>query len=171
MWFWIVCTAIVALGFVVFFGAPYVPSRRRDIRLAFRDLYPLTKHDVLVDLGSGDGVVLREAARLGAKAVGFELNPIFLFISRMLSGGDERIAIHMGNMWKVRLPQETTVVYAFVVSRDIGKLKHLLQQEANRLKRPVKLICYGIHLSGKTPARQVGAHFLYDFLPLQRKET
>ncbi len=171
MWLWIACTAIVALGFVVFFGAPYVPSRRRDIRLAFHELYPLTKQDVLVDLGSGDGVVLREAARLGARAIGFELNPILLFISRILSSGRERIETRIGNMWRVHLPRETTVVYAFVVSRDIDKLAGLLQQEANRLNKPLKLICYGIHLSGKIPARQVGAHFLYDFIPLQPKET
>lgn len=171
MWFWIICIVVLALGFVVFFGAPYVPSRRQDIRQAFHELYPLSKHDVLVDLGSGDGIVLREAASLGAKAVGYELNPIFVFISRILSQGNKRIETKSGNMWKVRLSQKTTIVYAFVVSRDVNKLAQLLQQEADRLGKPVKLICYGIQLSSKAPIKQVGAHFLYDFLPLQQKET
>lgn len=171
MWFWIFAVITITLGFVVFFGAPYVPTKRREIRVAFRKLYPVSSHDVVVDLGSGDGVVLREAARCGAKAVGYELNPIFVFISRWLSRGKNRVEVHAGNMWRVRLPENTTVVYAFVVTRDAGKLLRKMQQEANRLRRPLKLICYGIQLPKKVPVKKIGAHFLYDFIPLQPPKT
>ncbi len=171
MWIWAICAVVLALGFMVFFGAPYVPSRRQDVRRAFHELYILTKNDVLVDLGSGDGLVLREASRFGARAIGFELNPIFAGISRVASRNNERIETHVANMWKVKLPQSTTVVYAFVVSRDVDKLSRLLQEEADRLGRPVKLISYGARLSGKMPVKQAGAHFLYDFIPLQPQKT
>lgn len=169
--FWVVAAVIILFGFVVFFGAPYVPTFRRDVRRVFRELYPLGMHDVLVDLGSGDGVVLREAARFGAKAVGYELNPALVWFSRWLSRRQKRVEVHTGNMWHVALPKATTVIYIFAVERDAKKVENLLQAEANRLQKPLKLISHGLTLSSKDPIKTVGAHFLYEFTPLHTKKT
>ena len=67
MWSVVAPVAIIALFFTVFFGAPYVPAKLRDVQQAFDELRPVTKHDVVLDLGSGDGKVLREVSRRGAK--------------------------------------------------------------------------------------------------------
>lgn len=171
MWFWILCIVVLLFGFVVFFGAPYVPTFRRDLQMIFKILYPLKKGDVLVDLGSGDGVVLREAARHGAKAIGYELNPVLVWFSRWLSRRQVNVTIRVANMWQVALPSETTVVYVFAVERDVKKVAHMMQHEANRLKKPFKMISHGFTLPNKTPIKQVGAHFLYDFVPLQSEKT
>lgn len=167
MWFWILATVIVLFGFVAFFGAPYVPSKRRELRRAFRSLYPLSKNDVLVDIGSGDGVVLREAARYGARAIGYELNPVLAWFSQWLSRHQKGVEVHVANMWNASFPEDTTVVYVFAVSRDSKKLEKKMQLEANRMKKPLKLVSYGCKLPNKVPIKTLGAHFLYDFLPLQ----
>ena len=50
-------------------GAPYVPSEQKDLERAFTKLYKISKKDYLVDLGAGDGIVLKAAASHGAKAI------------------------------------------------------------------------------------------------------
>jgi len=167
MWFWILATVILLFGFVAFLGAPYVPSKRRELRHAFEHLYPLGRSDVLVDIGSGDGVVLREAAKRGARAIGYELNPVLAWFSRWISRRYKGIEVHVANMWNISFPEEVTVVYVFAVSRDSKKLEGMMQSEANRMKKSLKLISYGCKLPSKIPIKTSGAHFLYDFLPLQ----
>jgi len=45
-------------------------------------LADLKPNDLVIDLGSGDGLFVIEAARRGAKAVGYEINPILVWWSR-----------------------------------------------------------------------------------------
>lgn len=163
--FTIIFVVVIALGFVVFFGAPYVPSKRRELAQALDELYPVGDADVLVDVGSGDGIVLREASKRGVKrAVGYELNPIFVGLSWLLSRKYDNVQVRLGNMWHVKFPQDTTVVYVFGVMRDSAKLVRKMQREAVRLGRPLMLMTYGMPmLPGKEPERRLGAHALYRF--------
>ncbi len=100
-WLWLLGGLVVVFGIVVFRGAPYVPSQRRQLAIAFDELYPLGHTDMLVDIGSGDGIVLREATRRGAKAVGYELNPILVIISKLLSRNDVRVRVELADFWFV----------------------------------------------------------------------
>lgn len=109
----IISVLVVAFGFVVFWGAPYVPSHRKEVAAAFRELYRLTKKDVLVDLGSGDGVVLRVAAEKVNQAIGYELNPLLVWISRLLSRRFHNVQIHTLNFWQHHFPETTTVIYIY----------------------------------------------------------
>jgi SAM-dependent methyltransferase len=159
---------VVTLGFVVAFGAPYVPSKRSDLRRAFDELYELKPIDLVVDLGSGDGVVLREVSRRGAKALGYELNPLLVGLSRHLSRGDANVSVNVGNLWTVTFPNETSVVYIFGESRDIKRLERKIQDEANRLQKMLIVISYGFQLKAHSSVKQAGAHFRYDVVPSQR---
>lgn len=156
----------VFIGMSVFFGAPYVPSRRRDVRRMFDTLRPLDKTDVVLDIGSGDGVVLREVSKRGATAVGYEIHPLFVGISKTLSRGDARVRIELTNAWFAPFPDDVTVVYAFSVGRDGARLKRKVQSEAQRLHRELILICYGNPLPGLQPDRRFEAYLLYTFQPL-----
>lgn len=161
--FWIFAGFVFAFGFVVLFGAPYVPSHRKEVRRSFKDLYPLSKKDVLVDLGSGDGVVLAEAARRGAKAYGYELNPLLVLLSRLRL--KKRAIVTLGNMWNVKLPQETTIVYIFMVTRDSHKAVRYFQAEAARLNRPLMVMTYGAGMKGLTETAKLRGHSLYKIAP------
>jgi len=85
---WIVFAIALVFAAVVAVGAPYVPSKRKDLVDAFDELYPISKNDLVLDIGSGDGIVLREVARRGGRAVGIEINPILVLISKWLSRSD-----------------------------------------------------------------------------------
>ncbi len=156
---------VVVLGASVFFGAPYVPTHRRDLRRMFDRLYPLSERDVLLDIGSGDGIVLREASRRGARAVGYEINPVYWGISRLLSWRDAKVSSRLRNAWTTPFPDDVTLVYAFAVARDGKRLKKLLQREAERLGRPLTLVCYGSPLPQVQPVEAFEAYFLYKFQP------
>lgn len=150
-------------------GAPYVPSRRRDVRRAFDDLYAIGANDLLVDIGSGDGSVLREAAKRGARAVGYELNPILVLVSRWLNRKYPGVHVRWSDAWLVDLPEDTTVVYAFSTSRDIEKMGAWLDKQVARLDRPVYFLSYGFTLK-RSPIRSHGAFSLYEITPLQPSE-
>jgi len=165
--FWIFASVVLAFGFVVFWGAPYVPSKKKDLARALDELFPVGDKDVLVDIGSGDGVVLRAAAKRGARAIGYELNPILVVLANWLSRGQTGVKSYVANFWHIELPPETTIIYVFAVSRDIEKLARKLEQEATRLNQILKVITYGCEIPEKKAIATAGAHNLYEFTPLQ----
>lgn len=162
---------VLLFGVVVFRGAPYVPTRKRDLQAAFSTLYPLGVADLLVDIGSGDGVVLREAARRGARAVGYELNPLLVVLSRWLSrSSPAQVTIHLADFWFASLPPETTIVYTFGESRDIVKMYRKVQGEATRLSKSLYFMSYGFVVPGQIVLRTEGPCHLYLVEPLQREQ-
>jgi SAM-dependent methyltransferase len=165
-WVTIIGALVVLVGISAFFGAPYVPSHRKDIRRLFDEMTPLSKDDVVLDIGSGDGIVLREVSRRGAKAIGYEIHPLFVFISKLLSWGDERVSIHWTNAWTAPFPKKTTLIYIFGVGRDGTRLARKVQKEADQLGRPLTLVCYGNSLPGRNPTQSFEAYYLYVFEPL-----
>ncbi|MBF1024390.1 MAG: hypothetical protein HXK98_00630 [Candidatus Nanogingivalaceae bacterium] len=165
MIFAVFAVVVTMFGFVAFTGAPYVPSRRRDLQRAFNELYQLKEADSLVDIGSGDGVVLREASRRGARAIGYELHPLLVLLSRWLSRGDKKVSVRLANFWRTPLPDDTTVVYLFGDGRDIAKMVQYLQCQTNRIGRDIWLISYGFEAADLELKRTVGAHNLYLLRP------
>lgn len=153
---------IVCFGFVVFRGAPYVPTRRKQIQQAFDELYKVDKKDVVVDLGSGDGVLLRDAANRGAKATGYELNPILIIISKLLSS-NKRINIKWADFWSQKLPEDTTIVYIFINSKDTKRMKQFLEAHVAQARRDLRVISYAFTLPEMKPKKIVGPMHLYEF--------
>ena len=160
-------TIFFLMVFVVAFGAPYVPSRPSDVARAFDDLYDIGRRDLLVDIGSGDGMVLREASRRGARAVGYELNPLLVLISRLVSRNDTRVVTLLSNFWRQDFPDATTIVYVFGESRDIERMASKVQAESNRLNKKLYLLSYGFKVPSRSYSRKNRSHFLYEFSPLQ----
>lgn len=166
LWIYIFGTIVVLIGISAFFGAPYVPSHRRDIRRLFDELTPISSGDVVLDIGSGDGIVLREVSRRGARAVGYEIHPLFVGISKMLSLGDSKVTVRWANAWTAPFPEDVTLIYAFAVGRDGARLAKKVQYEADLLGRPLTLVCYGNPLANREPVQSFEAYHLYRFEPL-----
>lgn len=161
--FWIAAAIFIVFGFVVFRGAPYVPSHRKYAKLALTKLYKLKSNDVLLDLGSGDGTILRIASKQGAMAIGYELNPVLVMITKFLARGDKKQRVALADMWLADFPADTTVVYAFSVSRDSAKLAAKLQQQATKHGHQIWCITYGAGLKDKELVKTLNAHCLYLF--------
>lgn len=160
---WIVFGLMLLFGLAALFGAPYVPSLKKEVSSAFDELYRVSENDTVVDLGSGDGLVLAEAVRRGAKACGFEINPVLVLVSKLRLG--RKATIRMTDMWNTGLPESTTLVYAFSVSRDTKKLGRYVQAQADRLGRPVMIMTFGAQLDDHEPAAELRGHTLYEIHP------
>lgn len=165
---WTILGIILLFGLVVFRGAPYVPTRRALLDKAFDELYPLTDKDMVVDIGSGDGVVLRAAAKRGARAVGYELNPLLVVLSRVLSRSP-LVTIRLADFWHVDLPMETTVIYTFGEARDIRRMYEKAEMAAVKNKRELYFISFGFDVPGTKPVKYDGSFYLYRIKPLQRR--
>ncbi len=149
-------------------GAPYVPTHRQQARQVFTQLRPLDDDDILVDLGSGDGVVIKEALKVSqASAVGYEINPILVLISCWrLRKYSQRVRIMWRSFWRATAPDGVSVVYTFGESRDIKKMYDLVQRWANQTGRDIDFISYGFEIEGIKPISKVKAHTLYKITPL-----
>lgn len=159
IWVVVVLLAAIWLG-VVFIGPPFVPMLRRDMDILFDDL-KLSKHDHVVDLGAGDGRVLQAAARHGARVSGVEINPFLVLISRFRIPKN-RGRVTFGNMWKYKLPDDTTHVVVFAAEVFMNKLEKYLVTERGHTKS-FWVACYGFRFQGREPERILGAFNLYQF--------
>lgn len=170
---WIVAALLVlTFGVIVFRGAPYVPTHRNDIERLFSEVWHPEPHDVLVDIGSGGGGVVRAVARCGARGVGYELNPVLVVLSKLRSWSyGDRVQIRWADFWLKRLPDTATAVYTFGSDRDIEKMAERVQSEATRLGRTILFISYAFELKNRIPLQDDPVFFLYKIEPLQRHET
>ena len=159
---WIICGIIVLLGFTAFFGAPYVPSRNDAMERAFKNLYPLRSSDVLVDLGCGNGKVLAMATKFGAKGIGIELNPLFFLVAKLRLRKNKKATVKFGDMFHMKLPDDTTVIYVFGVERDGKRLYTHLKNEAKRLGRDLVLISYATPIKNRRPDKKFEAYYLFE---------
>lgn len=113
------------------FGAPWLPSSRRDIHqmLALAELQP---GEIVYDLGSGDGRVLIAATRdFDARAVGIEIDPLRLTWSRLrarLVGLGDQVTVIWGDLFSADI-SEADVVVVFLRQDTNVKLMRKLRRE------------------------------------------
>ena len=163
--FIIFAVIVVFFGIFAFTGAPYVPSHKQEIELLFKELYPLSPKEHVVDLGSGDGIVLKIAAKNGAKATGVELNPLLAYLSRLRLRKYKKATVVCQSFYSFRFPKDTTLVYLFGLDRDFARIEAKVQNEANRLNKTLYFVSYGFQSPSMKPEKSYRAYFLYKVTP------
>ena len=159
----IIVTVVSLLGFSVLFGAPYLPTRKKWAKEAL-ELAKVGKNDTVVDLGSGDGVILKLVAEQGAYGIGYEISPVWWLISkiRLMKYGGHTL-VKLSNYWHIDLPIQTTVVYAFCVERDAKKLEKYLIEQAEKVKaQKLRVVAFGFSLPTKKPTNKNKVAYLYE---------
>lgn len=117
----IVCGIILLVGFVVFFGPPYVPTLTAQAEAAL-DLLDLQPGQTMLELGSGDGRVMLAAARRGWNVVGIELSPILVLISIIVTWKyRKQVRVYWGSYWHIPWPPADGI-FTFILPRYIAKL-------------------------------------------------
>lgn len=147
-------------------GAPFVPSRRKELDIIFKKLYKLSKNDLLVDLGSGDGKVLKAASDFGARALGIELNPLLVLFSKIRFIGNTRVHTKMRDFFHSDLPSKTTAVYVFGDGRDMKRIAKKVQEQANKIGHPLYLISHAFELPDQKSIKKCRAYYLYKINPI-----
>jgi len=120
---YVLCTA---LALPTTQGALFVSTTRTRIA-AFIEAVPMKKGQILVDLGCGDGRVLRQAWKnYKVRAIGFEVNLLAYFKAQVLSIGLKQVEIRRKNFWSQNLTGADVVfcnLYPDVMRKLSTKLK------------------------------------------------
>ncbi len=123
-----------ALGLSWFAGsdAPYVPTQMRLINKVLKAA-GVKKDKVFYELGSGDGRVVIEAAKLGAKSNGVEQSWMRVWYSRYKSrmeGTNKMTHFCHGNVFD-RNYYPADIVYIYLLQKAVDKLEDKLKKELN----------------------------------------
>lgn len=159
-WLWLIIAAVVlSFGFVVAFGAPYLPTFKKQVETAL-DLADLKPGETLLELGCGDGRVLVAAAHRGWRAVGYELNPILAllawFRTRRYRG---KVRIIWANFWCSNWPP-ADAIFTFLLPRYMEKLNKKVAQYPYQ---PVKLVSFAFKVPDRQIARTKDNVYLYSY--------
>ncbi|XP_062985789.1 ATP synthase subunit C lysine N-methyltransferase isoform X2 [Elgaria multicarinata webbii] len=113
---------------------PFIPATSKQVENVLNVLKGRTGS--LVDIGSGDGRIVIAAAKVGFKAVGYELNPWLVWYSRYCAwreGVHQDAKFYISDLWKISFSQYTNVVIFGVPEMMLQlekKLGEELQQDA-----------------------------------------
>lgn len=114
---------------------PYMATPKRKLARALSTVRRRSSSDggVFVDLGSGDGEAVYQAARLGWKAVGYELNWTLWLLAQgrryLCWDRSLRTEFRRADFFQSRLPANTTAVMIFGVTPLMRPLSEKLAVE------------------------------------------
>lgn len=159
-WFLVVLGILILLfGFVVFFGAPYLPTLKPQVSVAIK-LAGLKKGQHLLELGCGDGRVLIAAAKKGIRVTGYELNPLLVLVCWIRTIRYRRlVTIVWGNFWYHRLPK-ADAIFVFLLPKYMARLDKKITQQSSK---PVKLVSFAFTIRGKVVDAEKDGVYIYEY--------
>ena len=153
---------VLSFGFVVFSGAPYLPTLNKQIDEAF-DMLELKPGDTLLELGSGDGRFLAAAAKRGIHSVGYELNPLLVAWTKLLYWRYRSfISVRWQSFWSVQLP-DSDGMYVFLLDRYMKRLDTKIIQYVSKSKslKNYKVVSFTFKIPDKKPRKSKNGLHLY----------
>lgn len=151
----------------VWFDAPFVPTGRRDLR-SILELANIKPGEIVYDLGSGDGRLVRAAARQGARAIGVEKLWILALWSRLAwwictrcralsapvlgnggGNGDGTAIFKSINFYKQDI-RDADVVFCYLLPKAMENLKEKFEKE---LRPGARVISRAFSIHGWQPTR------------------
>ena len=94
------------------------------------NLSDLKSDEVLMDLGSGDGRIIVEAAKTGARCVGIEINPTLYWLSKIkiFFSRLDNAKVQRTNLWITDL-KEVDVLTLYFIPSKMDKLRKKIKKE------------------------------------------
>lgn len=160
---WIALVLIVLVflfGFVLAFGAPYLPTLSKQSENAL-DLLELKKGQHLLELGSGDGKVMLAAAKRGYRVTGFELNPLLVIVSKIVTFKyRKQVKVVWGNYWTKDWPPADGI-FTFLLVKYMSKLDKKIAQTYKHKR--VKLVSVAFKIPNKRTTKTAFGLYRYDY--------
>jgi SAM-dependent methyltransferase len=125
----------VSLLYSSVMGAPYVPTSKKQM-LAILEKAKLKKGQLFIELGSGDGRIVREAVkRYNVQGIGVEINGLLVMLSNFLAkrSGLKDIQFKKDNIFNTDM-SKADAIYMFLMPELMRKL---VPSMAKNLKRTV----------------------------------
>ena len=157
--FVIVVILVLSFGYVVAFGAPYLPTLSKQASAAF-ELLDLRPGETLLELGCGDGRMVVEAAKRGVKVVGYELNPFLVLLCWLRTRRYRQlVTIRMADFWRADWPQ-ADAVFGFILPRLMRKLDAKITKEH---RTPMRVASFAFEIPDKKAEKSKAGVFLYRY--------
>jgi len=133
-------------------AGPYVPSPDSAVAAMLREAN-VGPDDYLIDLGSGDGKIVRTAALVfGARGLGVEIQDKLVELSNELAkkeGTSDRIRFVNQDLFKTDI-SKATVVTMYLLPHTVNQLRDKLLAE---LKPGTRVVSHDYSLAGWTPQK------------------
>lgn len=142
-------------------GAVFYPTVDLSVKEMLK-ISQLTSKDTLIDLGSGDGRILIAAARLGAKAVGYEINPFLVCRSRRLIRQlklNKLVSVKWKSFWLADF-SKATIITVYLFPQLMNRLQKLLEKKVNH---PLRVVSNDYPFPNLKPALKSKKIYLYYF--------
>ena len=166
LWY-IACGVVLLFGFVIAFGAPYLPTLQPRTNDAL-DLLDLKPGQTFLELGCGDGRVLRAAAKQGIRGIGYELNPLLVLCAKVVNFRYRKIVtVRWKNYWHVVLPPADGI-YVFLLHRFMERLNTKVIQEQ---QGSVRLVSFAFPIPSRNANREKNGLFLYEYPSARSAKT
>lgn len=148
------------LGLSWFAGsdAPYVPTKLEAIRKILK-LTGVKKGKKFYELGSGDGRVVIEAAKLKAQAIGIEQSYLRVLLSRYKARNLKNVKFYHGNIFSKNY-SDGDIVYIYLLLKGVAKLEDKLKKE---LKKGSIVITQTYHFPNWKPYKKIDLSKEIDF--------
>lgn len=149
---------IIALSWFAGSDAPYIPTKMDQIRKVLK-LAGVKRGKRFYELGSGDGRVALEAAKLGAVSFGIEQSWIRVLYSRYKAYRFNLKKAHFihGNIFS-RTYEDADIIYIYLLQKGVKKLEEKLRKE---LQRGAVVITQIYHFPNWKPFKKEGDFWFY----------
>lgn len=160
---------IIALSWFAGSDAPYVPTKMDQIRKILK-LAGVKKGKKFYELGSGDGRVVFEAAKLGADSIGIEQSWLRVLYSRyktweiashitrgLIAQGSGNVKFHHGNIFSKNYT-DADVTYIYLLRKGVQKLEDKLKKE---FKKEAIVITQTYHFPNWRPFKKLNDFWFY----------
>lgn len=149
---------LIGLSWFAGTDAPYVATKNERIRKILK-LAGVKKGSYFYELGSGDGRVVMEAARMGTRAYGIEQSWIRVLWSRYQARKQQlpnANFIH-GNIFSSLRAERSNLfnadlIYIFLLPKGVAKLEPILKQS---LKKNAQVITQTFHFKNWKPYKKI----------------
>ncbi len=149
---------LIALSWFAGSDAPYVPTKMDNIRKILK-LASVKKGKKFYELGSGDGRVVIEAAKLKAQAIGIEQSWIRVIYSKYTAAklNLPNAKFYHGNIFSKKY-QDGDVIYIYLLHKGVRKLEEKLRKE---LKKGAVVITQTYHFPNWKPYQKIDNFYFY----------
>ena len=156
---------IVIFFFIIlpfFIGAPFEQTNKRTLRKMI-EFSKIKKGEKVVDLGSGNGKIVIELAKLSLdiEVHGFEINPFLVWFSKRKVkkfGLQNKAFIHFGNFWNKNF-SKYNVIFIYQIGFIMKGLGEKLRKE---LKTGSRIVSNTWKFPNWKPKKQEGDVYFYE---------
>lgn len=143
---------LIALSWFAGSDAPFIPTRLELIRQVLK-LAGVKKGKRFYELGSGDGRVVIEAAKLGADSFGIEQSLLRVLFSRYKASKlkNKKAKFFHGNVFS-KTYSDADIVYIYLLTKGVKKLEEKLKKE---LKKDSLIITQTFHFEYWRPFKKL----------------